>query len=160
VIVAITTENVEASTVTAATVIKKLIARFTMFHAVSFATAKSGTTAGAVRRDGTNTSIPARSQQLGQLNTEGEGDRERNRLLQQGTAAAAGSLQRVVNATALSTPLLRLAAEFAYSYRLTFAGPPPDQALKDLQIGLFVEGVTVRAIAAPDMARQSRSPVP
>jgi hypothetical protein len=155
VIVAFTTENVEASNLTAAAVMKQLIARFTAFHAVTFATAKAGASAGMVR-DGGAAGIPARSQQLGRLVTEGEGERERNRLLDQGTKVAAGSLQRIVSVTALNPPLLRLASEFAYSYRVTFAGPPPDRPLKDLQIGLLVEGVTVRAIAAPDMAKQRK----
>ena len=58
--------------------------------------------------------------------------------------------------TALEPPLFKLASEFAHSYRLTFAGPPADRPLKDLQIGLLVEGVTVRAMAAPDMAKQRK----
>lgn len=156
VIVAFTTDNVESSSLTAAVVMKRMIARFTSFHAIHLA-ARTGDRPGApIQRDPTNQSIPGRSQQLGRLNTEGEGERERNRLLEQGTAVTAGSLQRIVSLTALSTPLFRLASEFAYSYRLTFAGPPADKPLKDLQIGLLVEGVTVRAIAAPDMAKQSR----
>jgi VWFA-related protein len=155
VIVAFTTENVEASNMTAATVMKQMIARFTVFHAIAFTNAATGA-AGRLVRDGGNTTIPGRSEQLGRLNTEGEGDRERTRLLAQGTAVTAGSLQRIVSVTALKAPLFRLASEFAYSYRLTFAGPQADKPLKDLQIGLLVEGVTVRAIAAPDMAKQAR----
>ncbi len=154
-IVAFTTENVEASNLTAAAVMKQLIARFTAFHAIAFATAKAGAAAGMVR-DGGAAGIPGRSQQLGRLATEGEGDRERNRLLDQGTKLAGGSLQRIVSVTALTPPLFRLASEFAYSYRLTFTGPPADKPLKDLQIGLLVEGVTVRAMAAPEMAKQRK----
>lgn len=155
VIVAFTTESIEASNATAATVMKQLIARFTSFHAISFSNS-AAVTSDAIRRDAGNTSVPGRSQMLGRLSAEGEGDRERTRLLTQGTTLTAGSLQRIVTVTSLSAPLFKLASEFAYSYRLTFAGPPADKPLKDLQIGLLVEGVTVRAIAAPDMARQAR----
>lgn len=151
VVVAFTTESVEASNLTAAAVMKQLIARGTSLHAVAFSNAVA-VTGGAISRDAGNTSVPGRSQMLGRLNAEGEGDRERNRLLTQGTTLTAGSVQWIVSVTALSAPLHKLASEFAYSYRLTFAGPAPDKPLKDLQIGLLVEGVTVRAIAAPHTA--------
>ena len=156
VIVAFTTENIEVSNQTAATVMKQMIARFTSFHAISFAGRTGNAAAAPMARDADNKGVPARSQQLGRLNAEGEGDRERNRLLEQGTKLTAGTLQRIVSLTTLSTPLFKLASDFAYSYRLTFAGPPAEKLLKDLQIGLLIEGVTVRAIAAPDMARQAR----
>jgi VWFA-related protein len=152
-IVAFTTDNVESSNLTAAVVMKRMIARFTTFHAVHLA-AKSSDRAGGPMRATDN--IPGRSAQLGRLAAEGEGDRERNRLLEEGTKMTAGSVQRIVTLTALSAPLYKLASEFAYSYRLTFGGPPVEKPLKNLQIGVLAEGVTVRAIAAPDMARQSR----
>jgi VWFA-related protein len=153
VIVAIATENLEASNRTAATVMKQLVARATSFHAIQIATATGATAAGRMIAD---RDVPARSQQLGRVMTVGEGDRERNRLLEQGTSLTAGSLQRIMNASALATPLSRIASEFAYSYRVTFAGPTPDKKLRDLQIGVLVEDVKVRAIAAPDMAMQKR----
>jgi VWFA-related protein len=156
VIVAFTTDNVEASNLTAAVVMRRMIARFTTFHAIHLA-AKSGDRAGApMTGDPRNAGIPGRSAQLGRLATEGEGDRERNRLLEEGTKMTAGTVQRIVTLTALGSPLYKLASEFAYSYRLTFGGPPAEKPLKNLQIGVLAEGVTVRAIAAPDMARQSR----
>ena len=156
VIVAFTTDNVESSNMTAAVVMRRMIAAFTTFHAVHLA-AKSSDRAGApMIRDPRNEGVPGRSAQLGRLVTEGEGDRERNRLLEEGTKMTAGSLQRIVTLTALSSPLFKLASEFAYSYRLTFGGPPVDKPLKNLQIGVLAEGVTVRAIAAPDMAKQTR----
>jgi VWFA-related protein len=154
-IVAFTTENVEASSLTAASVMKRLIAQSTSLHAVQFATAKIGS-AGSVVRDSGGGSVPARSAQLGRLQTEGEGDRHRNRLLEEGTRLTAGSLQRIVSVESLDAPLVKLASEFAYSYRLTFAGPPADRPLRDLQIGLMVEGVTVRAIPAPGAAKPGR----
>lgn len=155
VVVAFTTENVEASNLTAAAVMKPLIARSTALHAILFTTARAGG-GGSVARDAGNASVPGRSQQLGRLTAEGEGDRERNRLLDEGTRVTAGSLQRIVSVTALGAPLSRLASEFAYSYRLTFAGPPADKPLRNLQIGLLVEGVSVRAIAAPDRSTGRR----
>lgn len=155
-IVAFTTDNIESSSLTAAVVMKRMIARFTTFHAVHLA-AKSSDRAGApMTRDPRNESVPGRSAQLGRLAAEGEGDRERNRLLEEGTKMTAGSVQRIVTLTALSAPLYKLASEFAYSYKLTFGGPPVDKPLKNLQIGVLAEGVSVRAIAAPDMAKQTR----
>lgn len=146
VIVAFTTENIDASTRTAAAVMKQLVATSTAFHAVQLATDTGATTARPMTPD---RDIPARSQQLGRVTTVGEGDRERNRLLDQGTSLTGGSRQRIMSITALGSPLARLASEFAYSYRLTFDRPGRDTPLRDLQIGLLVDGVTVRAVAAP-----------
>ena len=154
VIVAFTTETVEASNRTAATVIKQLISRSTVFHAITLNTLSGGTTA-APMRDPTNTGIPGRSQQLGRVTAVGEGDRERNRLLEQGTSVTAGTLQNINSVTALGGILFKLASEFAYSYRVTFARPSSDRPLKDLQVGILAEGVTVRAISAPGTARRN-----
>ena len=152
-IIAFTTEAPEGSTKSAGTLIKQLIARSTMFHAIAFSSASGSTTATAVGRDPQNIGIPARSQQLGRVATVGEGGRERNRLLEQGTAVTAGSVYRINAITMLTTPLFRLASEFAYAYRVSFAHPSSDKPLKDLQVGVMAEGVTVRAIAAPGMAK-------
>ena len=153
VIVAFTTETVESSTRTAAAVIKQLIASSTVFHAIALNTLSGGTTA-APMRDPTNAGVPGRSQQLGRVSAIGEGDRERNRLLEQGTAVTAGTRQNINSVTALGQPLFKLASEFAYSYQVTFAGPEANRPLKDLQVGILAEGVTVRAIGAPGMAKQ------
>jgi VWFA-related protein len=156
VIVAFTTDNVESSNLTAAVVMKRMIARFTIFHAIHLAAKSADRAGGPITADPRNVGIPGRSAQLGRLATEGEGDRERNRLLEEGTKVTAGTVQRIVNLTSLGAPLYKLASEFAYSYKLTFDGPPAEKPLKNLQIGVLAEGVTVRAIAAPDMARQTR----
>lgn len=154
VIVALTTETVESSTRTAASVIKRLIARSTMFHAVAMNTASGTASASPFMRDPGNSGIPGRSQQLGRVTTVGEGDRERNRLLEQGVSVTAGTTQRITSVTTLATPLYKLSSEFAYSYRVTFSRPPSDKPLKDLQVGVMAEGVTVRAIGAPGTARK------
>jgi hypothetical protein len=39
------------------------------------------------------------------------------------------------------------------SYRLTFEGPAASKALKDLQVGVMLEGVTLRATPAPGSRR-------
>jgi VWFA-related protein len=153
VIVAFTTETVEASTRTAGAVIKQLIERSTMLHAITLNTLSGGTTA-PFGRDPGNVGIPGRSAQLGRVNTMGEGDRERNRLLEQGTTVTAGTLQNINSVTALAGTLFKLASEFAYSYRVTFARPPSGKPLKDLQVGVLADGVSVRAIGAPGTGKK------
>jgi VWFA-related protein len=154
VIVALTTETIEASTRSAGAVIKQLIAQSATFHAIALNTLGGAASAAPMGRDPLNRDIPGRSQQLGRVTTMGEGDRERSRLLDQGTSVAGGTTQRIASVTALSAPLFKLASEFAYSYRVTFSRPPSDKPLKDLQVGVMAEGVTVRAVAAPGTGRK------
>ena len=49
---------------------------------------------------------------------------------------------------ALPNALARVANELASSYKVTFARPGTAK-MQDLQVGLMVEGVTLRATAAP-----------
>lgn len=78
----------------------------------------------------------------------GEGDRERNQMLQQGTALTGGGRQRVTSTLAVGPALARVANELANSYKVTFARPGSAR-MEDLQVGVMFEGVTLRATAAP-----------
>lgn len=142
VIIAITSENPEASGRSAGGVIKRLIAQSTAFHALSLAV---GTTATASK---VTNDIPTSSQRLGGMMAAGQGDRERTQALQQGTTATGGSRQRVTTTLAVAQALQRLHSELANSYVVTFARKGSDK-IKDLQVGVMVDGVTLRATAAP-----------
>lgn len=141
VILAISSESPEASTKTAGGVIRRLIAQSIALHAISVMTAGSSTV-GGVGGD-----IPTKSRRLGGMIAAGEGDRERNQLLEQGTAATGGGRQRVASILAIPNALGRVASEFANSYKVTFARPGTAK-MQDLQVGLLLDGVTVRATAA------------
>lgn len=143
VILVISSESPEASGKTAGGVIRRLIAQSIAFHAVSVTSSPGSSTAGAVGGD-----VPTKSRQLGGMIAAGEGDRERNQLLQQGTSATGGGRQRVTSILALPNALARVANELANSYKVTFARPGTAK-MQDLQVGLMVEGVTLRATAAP-----------
>ena len=143
VIIAITSESPEASGGTAGAVIKRLIAQSVAFHAISLATATGSGEATGVSGD-----IPEKSQRLGSMIAAGEGDRERNQVLQQGTAATGGGRQRVTSTLAMGSALARTASELANGYKVTFARPGSAR-MRDLQVGVLLEGVTLRATAAP-----------
>jgi hypothetical protein len=139
VIIVISSDTPEASGRTAGAVIKRMITQSIAFHAVSLAN-----TSGA-QAQGVGGSIPEKSARLGGMVAAGEGDRERTQLLQQGTSATGGGRQRVAS---ILNALGRVASELANSYKVTFARPGTAK-MQDLQVGLLVEGVTLRATAAP-----------
>lgn len=143
VMIAITSESPEASGRTAGAVIKRLITESVAFHAISLTSATGTGQANDVSSD-----IPLRSQRLGAMIAAGEGDRERNQMLQQGTSATGGGRQRVTSTLALGSALARTANELANSYKVTFARPGSAR-MEDLQVGVMLEGVTLRATAAP-----------
>jgi hypothetical protein len=146
VIVAISSENPEASGRTAGGVIKRLIAQSTAFHVVSVG-GVSGSGGTRITRD-----VPTNSQRLGGMIAKGEGDREREQLLRQGTASTGGGRHMLTSVLALRPALNRLAAEFAGSYLVTFARRGSDR-VKDLQVGIMLDGVTLRATPAPFSTR-------
>ena len=148
IIIAITSESPEASGRTAGSVVKRLIAQSIAFHAISIIGPGSGQGNSATLGAGSGDRVPASSQRLGSLAAAGEGDRERNQVLQQGTSATGGGRQRVTSLMALGPALGRVANEMANSYKVTFARPGTAR-MQDLQVGLLVEGVTLRATAAP-----------
>jgi VWFA-related protein len=143
VIVAIASESPEASGRSAGGVIKRLISQSVAFHTVSLASAT-----GTGQASGVNGSIPASSQRLGGMIATGEGDRERNRMLQQGTQSTGGGRQRLTSSLALDVALDRVARELSTSYLVTFSRSGSNK-IKDLQVGVMLEGVTLRATAAP-----------
>ncbi|MEO5894466.1 MAG: vWA domain-containing protein, partial [Vicinamibacterales bacterium] len=146
VIVAISSENPEASGRTAGGVIRRLITQSTAFHVVSVG-GLSGSGATRITRD-----IPTNSQRLSGMIAKGEGDREREQLFRQGTAATGGGRHNLTSVMALRPALNRLAGEFSSSYLVTFSRRGSDR-IKDLQVGIMVEGVTLRATPAPFSTR-------
>lgn len=143
VIVAIAAETPEASGRSAGSVVKRLIEQSTAFHAVSLATATGSGTATTSPR-----TIPESSQRLQGMIATGEGDRERDRALEQGTSKTGGGRQRLTSTMALPQALGRLSRELSNSYHVTFVRSG-DSKIKDLQVGIMLEGVTLRATAAP-----------
>jgi VWFA-related protein len=143
VMIAITSESPEASGKTAGSVIKRLISHSVAFHAVSLASAT-----GSGQAQGVTANIPEKSQRLGGLIAAGEGDRERNQMLQQGTSVTGGGRQRVTSILAIGSALARTANELANGYKVTFARPGSAR-MEDLQVGVLLDGVTLRATAAP-----------
>lgn len=143
VVVVISTESPEGGGQSAGSVVKKLIERSVSFHAVVLASA-TGSGQGGGRLE---TDVMKRRQAMESMIALGEGDRERTQLLEQGTSSTAGSIQRVASLLALEPALVRLTNELVYSYRLTFATNA--KSSKNLQVGVLLDGVTVRAIPAP-----------
>jgi VWFA-related protein len=142
VIIAINAETPEASRHSAGAVLRRLASESIAFHAISLATSHGGTTSRL------NNNVLASRERLNSMAAGGEGDRERNRLLEQGTAVTGGSRQRLASTLALAGALDRLVRELANGYRVTFRRSGTDRA-KDLQVGVLIEGVTLRATAAP-----------
>lgn len=142
VIVVISSESPEASGRTAGGVIKRLVAQSIAFHAISLATATGS------QAQGVGSSIPEKSQRLSGMVAAGEGDRERTQLLEQGTSMTGGGRQRITNTLALTPALARVVNELSNSYKVTFARPGSAK-MQDLQVGVMLEGVTLRATAAP-----------
>lgn len=112
-------------------------------HVVAIATATRGSAAARVNRD-----IPSSSRTLGSMVAAGEGDRERTQMIEQGTAVTGGGRQRLTSTLALGPALARVRQELSRSYLVTFSRPGGGK-VKDLQVGVFVDDVTVRATAAP-----------
>jgi hypothetical protein len=143
VIIAVTSESPEASGKTAGGVIKRLIAQSIAFHSISVVSATPTGAVSPVKPD-----IPTKSKQLGSMIAAGEGDRERNQVLAQGTSATGGGRQRVTSTLALAPALARSANELANGYKVTFARPGTAK-MEDLHVGVMLEGITLRATAAP-----------
>ena len=145
VIIAITSESPEASGQTAGGVIKRLIAQSVAFHAISLG---GGVATRALGVSSAPDRVPESSRRLGGMVAAGEGDRERNQVLQQGTSATGGGRHRVASTLALAPALGRVANELSNAFKVTFTRPGSAK-MQDLQVGLLVEGVTLRATAAP-----------
>jgi hypothetical protein len=124
-------------------VLKRLITQSVAFHAISLASAT-----GSGQAQGVTSNIPEKSRRLGGLIAAGEGDRERNQMLEQGTSLTGGGRQRVASILAIGSALARTANELANGYKITFARPGSAR-MEDLQVGVLIEGITLRATAAP-----------
>jgi VWFA-related protein len=146
-IIVIGTQSPEASRASAGSVIKKLIAASTAFHVITLASTGVGG-ATTVPAAAAGDRVPTASQRMQGMTSFGEGERERERLLKEGTTTTGGSLQRLTSTLAVSDALNRLAREMSNGYRVTFSRSGNDK-IKDLQVGVMLEGVTLRATAAP-----------
>jgi hypothetical protein len=142
VIVAISSESPESSSRTAGGVIRRLVEQSVAFHVVTVASATGAQSTTRVTND-----IPTSSQRLGSVAAAGEGDRERTQMVEQGTAVTGGGRQRVTTTLALGQALTRVSRELEQSYLVVFTRDGGGK-MRDLQVGIMVEGVTVRATAA------------
>lgn len=147
VIVAVSVGLTDNSARTAGGVIKQLIEHPAALHVVAVSAARGGpatpSLATASGRD-----VPSRRDRMAQMEAEGEGDRERQQMMTEGTSKTGGALHRVASLLAVGTGLDRIGAELSSSYRLTFARGGSGRP-RDLQVGVLLEDVTVRATAAP-----------
>lgn len=143
VIIVINAETPEASRQSAGSVLKRLVAQSVALHAVSLAASGAGSSAATISND-----IPTSRARLGGLAAGGEGDRERTRMLEEGTRLTGGGRQRLASMLALDGALNRISRELANGYRVSFTRDGRDR-MKDLQVGIMLEGVTLRATAAP-----------
>jgi hypothetical protein len=155
VIIVVTTETPEMSNRTAGKVIKVLAEHAIVLHAVVLGSATGSGMRGAASAR-LPTDVASRKQNLDAVITLGEGDRERVRFLQEGTKTTGGGIQRVTSVSALAPALARLIAQCATSYRLTFARPASQRTSRDLQVGVLLDGVTVRASVVPSAAPAPR----
>jgi VWFA-related protein len=147
VIVAVSLGRTDNSGKTAGSAIKQLIDLPAPFYAVAVSTASGGperpSLTSASGRD-----IVARQERLRQMEAEGEGNREQTQVLMDGTKKTGGTLQRVASTLAVDTALTRIWTEIAEVYRVTYlrqgSGKP-----RNLQVGVLLDDVDVRATAAP-----------
>ena len=150
VIVAVTAGGADSSARSAGSVIKLLIEYPSSLHVVAISS-RPGSAAPSLTSSSGRSEVERR-ERLNQLAASGEGDRERTQLLEQGTAKTGGGLHRVASPLAVGSALERVGAELLATYRVTFASPSRSKA-GNLQVGVMLEDVTVRAVAAPSSGR-------
>ena len=146
VIVAVSIGGPDASTTTGGAVVKLLIQNTVSLHVVAVSS-RTGPAAPSL------TSASGRSEfdrhdRLSQVGSVGEGERERMQVLKEGTTKTAGGLHLVGSPLAIGPALDRVRTELQATYRLTYAREGTGKS-RDLQVGLMLEDVVVRAIAAP-----------
>jgi hypothetical protein len=146
IVVVVFTES-DASSKSAGSAVKLLIDQATSLSVVAVA-ASAGNASAPSLTSASGKSEVDRRQRLTQLSSTGEGNRELTQLIEQGPAKTAGSLQRVAGSLAVGAALGRVAAELAATHRVTYERPGTGKS-RDLQIGILMDEVTVRAIAAP-----------
>lgn len=150
VIVAVTIAGTDTSTKSAGTIIKRLIRDGVSLHVVAVSNASAPPAPSLTSSSGR--SELDRLGRLNQLTSVGEGDRERTQLIEEGSAKTAGALHRIASALAVGNALGRVGAELAATYQVTFARPGASK-LRDLQVGVMLQDVVVRAIAAPSSSK-------
>jgi VWFA-related protein len=149
-IVAISIGSADASTKTGGAVVKLLIQNAVSLHVVAVTT-RSGVTAPSLTSSSGRSEIDRR-ERLNQVASLGEGERERMQVLEEGTAKTAGGLHTVSSALAIGPALDRVHLELQAAYRLTYAREGTGKS-RDLQVGLMLQDVVVRAIPAPAAAK-------
>jgi VWFA-related protein len=146
IIVSVSTGAVDASTTTGGAIVKRLIQDAVSLHAVTVT--NRATAAAPSLTSASGQSIPERQQRLVQVGATGDGERERTQVLREGTAKTAGRLHEVTSALAIGSVLDLVSAEIRNTYQVTYAREGSGKS-RDLQVGLMLEDVVVRAIAAP-----------
>jgi VWFA-related protein len=145
-IVSVSTGAVDASTTTGGAIVKRLIQDAVSLHAVTVT--NRATAAAPSLTSASGASIAERHDRLNQVGATGEGERERTQVLREGTAKTAGRLHEVTSALAIGPALDRVHADIRTTYRVSYAREGSGKS-RDLQIGLMLQDVVVRAIAAP-----------
>lgn len=150
IIVAASIGSADTSTATGGAVVKLLIQNAVSLHIVTVSN-RPGPAAPSL------TSASGRSEfdrhdRLSQVGSVGEGERERMQVLKEGTSKTAGSLQVVASAMAIGPALDRVRTDLRATYRVTYVLEGRGKS-RDLQVGLMLEDVVVRAIAAPGVTK-------
>ena len=146
VIVSISTGATDVSTTTGGAAVKLLIKNAVSLHAVAVTNRASPAAPSLTSASGQ--SIIERHDRLTQLGVSGEGERERTQVLREGTAKTAGNLHEVTSAIGIGPALDRVYAELRGTYRISYDREGSGRST-DLQVGLMLQDVVVRAIPAP-----------
>ncbi len=147
VVVVVSVAGTDTSARTAGNVIKQLIDLPAALHIVAVSGVPGGPSSPSLTTSAGRDEV-ARRQRILQMEAAGEGDRERTRLMTEGTTKSGGAVHRVASVLAVQNGLDRVSAELAACYRVTFTRPSPGR-MKDLQVGVMLDDVVVRATAAP-----------
>ena len=150
VIVAVSIASADSSTATGGAIVKRLIAESVSLHVVTVA--QRSALASPSLTTAAGRSEIGRLERLGQVSSVGEGERERTQVLKEGPAKTAGALHEVTSTIAIGPALDRVYADLRSAYRLTYARGGAGRS-RNLQIGLMLQDVVVRAIPAPGGAK-------
>jgi VWFA-related protein len=146
IIVAVSMGSADTSTKSGGTVVKLLIKDAVSLHVVALTTRPSLAVPSLSSASGR--SVLESHQRLERVSAVGEGERERMQVLKEGTAKTAGALHDVASVMAIGGALERVRQDLLATYRVTYAAEGGGKP-RDLQVGLMLEDVVVRVIAAP-----------
>jgi VWFA-related protein len=146
IIVSVSTGATDTSSNSGGAIVKLLIQNAVSLHAVAV-TNRAGPASPSLTSS-SGQSIADRHDRLNQVSTVGEGERERTQVLNEGTLKTAGQLHTVASAISVGPALDRVRVELGAAYRVSYAREGSGKS-RDLQIGLMLQDVVVRAIAAP-----------